>query len=105
MKKLGGERSQDEPGETALRGYNGKGLEVLGHGPLSQDFAGNDEVCLFLFEHLACLAKHQGMAVDTGIHVPAVAVGRMFDDLEVGSCQVNDFERKVDGLCGYPCPV
>jgi len=86
-------------GKAALGGYNGKGLEVLGHGPLPQDFSGDDEVCSFLFEHLAGFAKHESMTVDAGIHVPAVTVGRMFDHLEVGFGQINDFEGKLNGLC------
>ncbi len=105
LKKLGGKRPQDESRKTALGGHNGKGLEVLGHGPLPKNFAGNDEVRSFLFEHLAGFAKHEGMTVDTGIHVPAVTVGRVSDHFEVGFGQVNDFEGKLNGLCRYLRPM
>jgi len=98
LKKFSGKRSQDEPRETALGGHNGKGFEVLGHGPLPQDFAGDNKVRSFLFEQLAGFAKHEGMAVDTGIHVPAITVRRVFDHFKVGFGQINDFERKLNGL-------
>ncbi len=105
LEKFGGKRPQDEPRKTALSCHNGKRLEVLGHGPLTQDFAGDDKARSFLFEQLTGFAKHEGMTVDAGIHVPAVTVGRILDHFKVGFGQVDDFERKLNGLCRYPRPM
>jgi hypothetical protein len=72
---------------------------------LPQDFAGDDEVRSFRFEHLAGFAKHEGMTVDAGIHVPAVTVGWMLDHFKVEFGQINDFERELNGLCRSPRPM
>ena len=97
-KMLGAKGSDNEAVKTALFGDDGKGLKVLGHGPLPENLTGDDKGGSFFFQELSCSSKHEGVAIDAGIHVSAVAVLRLSHNPQVRFCQIDNLEGKKD-LC------
>jgi hypothetical protein len=58
-------------------------VAALGHGTLAEDLAGDDERSAEFLPHGLRLREHEYLAVDTGVHVLAVAVFRAPDEVDV----------------------
>ena len=55
----------------------------LAHGPLSEDLATDNELCIHLVHELACSLKHVDPAVDARIGAAAVPETRIANDVQV----------------------
>ena len=93
LEQLRAQRTEKPSLETALLLDRLHRLPVLRHRPLSQHLAGEDEVRPRLLHPPPGQAKHEDPAVDAGVDVGPVAVGRVEEEFEI-------FRREVDALHG-----
>ena len=92
------ERTHNQTHQACLLLYDIHLPSELAHRALAQDLAGDDEGCPDLFHELLALAKEQDSAIDAGIHVGSVAVGRSFQDIqEIAGC-VDDLKADSQGI-------
>ena len=69
--------------EPAFFLYHADGLPPLGHGPLSDDLAGNDETGADLLHEGLGYLQHIYPAVDAGVHILSVAVPGVLQHFEI----------------------
>ena len=88
-------------GMARIVGYSSQGAQVLAHGALAEHLSGKEEIEA-VFSHVgARLAKHHGVAIDTGVHVAAIAIFRVFQHLQVDVADIPDQQRDTDLLGGF----
>jgi len=82
-KMLGGQGPQDQACQAALPFDEGYRLPALGHRSLADHLARDKEARAYLFHERARRPQHEDAAVDAGVHVPTVSVGRRLDHPQV----------------------
>ena len=95
IKMLRAERAEQLFAHFCVAADHVEGVPTLGHGALSEHFAGNEERGAPFFHDLARLAHHQDLAVDAGVHDLAEAVRRTFtQETDEGFAHIHrlDFE-------------
>jgi hypothetical protein len=75
---------------------------MLAHGPLSQDFAGEQEIKTFGAKPRPGLAQHEDMAVNAGIVAPAQAMGRIKQQGHEIFGNINYVQGQVQEAGGLP---
>jgi hypothetical protein len=92
-KEPGAEGTEDAVRISGIFGHDVEGLFPLGHGALTQNLSGEDEIETLLLHPLPGHPKHQRVAVDAGIHIPPEAVTGRPQHLEVFCRDVENNER------------
>ena len=91
---------------TRILGHDVERLFSLGHGTLTENLPGEDEIGPLLLHPLSGNLEHQRVAVDAGVHVLPVAVPGRAEHLQVFLRDVENGEGQADpfggrpGLCG-----
>ncbi len=80
LEGFGAERSEEQVGKSRFPGDEVQGAPVLAHGPLPQDFPGEEKVKPLRRHQSPGLPEHECVAVDAGVVAPAPAVGRIIDE-------------------------
>ena len=102
--QLGAERAQQPVRGAGLPRHHRQGVSTLRLRPLADHLAGEDEIEAALLHPLPRLADHEGLAVETGIEVGAIAVLGIEDDVLVFFDDIDDVELDSQ-LLGDPQSV
>ena len=73
-------------------------VAALRHGALAEHLSRNDERGAQFRHHCLCLREHEYLAIDAGIHISAVAVLGIPDEINIFLAHVDDAQFDADGL-------
>lgn len=102
-KKSGAQRSDDIVCVSGIFCHDVQGLPGLRHGPLPQNFSCKQKIsACFLHDFSRCM-KHEGVAIDTWVHVFTVTVSWRLEHGKMPVRNVDNKEGHLDMPCRFSC--
>ena len=104
FKGFGAQRPQEQVGKPRFPGDEVQRTPVLAHGPLSQNFPGEQEIKPRRGHQGPGLPEHEGVAVDAGVMAPPKPVGRIINEGQIffGEVHFHQGQAQVGGR--FPGP-